>query len=43
MLSATRLHNRYVIRVCILSFRTHRPEVATCLHEIRQAISSLSE
>ena len=42
MLSATRLHNRYVIRVCILSFRTHRPEVATCLHEIRQAISSLS-
>jgi aromatic-L-amino-acid decarboxylase len=42
MLTSTRLHDRFVIRICILSFRTHRPEVATCLHEIRQAIDSLS-
>ncbi|HRX77530.1 MAG TPA: pyridoxal-dependent decarboxylase [Pirellulaceae bacterium] len=37
-LCATRLHGRYVIRICILSFRTHRDRVETCLEEIRRAV-----
>ncbi|MEO8496294.1 MAG: pyridoxal-dependent decarboxylase, partial [Planctomycetota bacterium] len=37
LLTPTRLHGRYVIRICILSFRTHRDRVETCLDEIRRA------
>lgn len=36
-LSPTRLDGRYVIRVCILSFRTHREHVQHCVDAIRHA------
>jgi aromatic-L-amino-acid decarboxylase len=36
-LSPTRLNGRYVIRICILSFRTHREHVQQCVDAIRQA------
>jgi aromatic-L-amino-acid decarboxylase len=38
LLTPTRLHGRYVIRICILSFRTHRDRVEDCLEEIRRAV-----
>ncbi|MBC8351327.1 MAG: decarboxylase [Planctomycetes bacterium] len=38
LLTPTRLHGRYVIRICILSFRTHRARVEACLAEIRRAV-----
>jgi aromatic-L-amino-acid decarboxylase len=38
LLTPTRLHGRYVIRICILSFRTHRDRVEVCLDEIRRAV-----
>ncbi len=41
LLTATRLHGRNVIRICILSFRTHRSHVETCLREIVQAARTL--
>jgi aromatic-L-amino-acid decarboxylase len=34
-LSPTTLRGRFVLRVCILSFRTHRKHVEQCLEEIR--------
>jgi aromatic-L-amino-acid/L-tryptophan decarboxylase len=37
-LTPTRLNGRYVIRICILSFRTHRDRVEMCLSQIRLAI-----
>jgi aromatic-L-amino-acid decarboxylase len=38
LLTPTRLDGRYVIRICILSFRTHRDRVECCLDEIRRAV-----
>ena len=38
LLTPTRLHGRYVIRICILNFRTHRDRVEACLEEIRRAV-----
>ena len=38
LLTPARLHGRYVIRICILSFRTHREHVERCLEEIRRAV-----
>lgn len=38
LLTPTRLHGRYVIRICILSFRTHRDRIEACLEEIRRAV-----
>jgi len=38
LLSPTRLHGRYVIRICVLSFRTHYEHVSTCLGEIARAL-----
>jgi aromatic-L-amino-acid decarboxylase len=37
LVTPTRLHGRYVIRICILSFRTHLETIETCLAEIRRA------
>ncbi|MCA9123151.1 MAG: decarboxylase [Planctomycetaceae bacterium] len=37
LLTPTRLHGRYVIRICILSFRTHIDRVEACLEEIYRA------
>ncbi len=38
LLTPTRLHGRYVIRICILNFRTHHDRVEACLEEIRRAV-----
>jgi aromatic-L-amino-acid decarboxylase len=38
LLTPTRLHGRYVIRICILSFRTHRDRVEACLEDIHRAV-----
>ena len=38
LLTPTRLQGRYVIRICILSFRTHRDRIEACLAEICRAV-----
>ncbi len=38
LLSGTMLGDRFAIRICILSFRTHRDRVQTCLDDIRAAV-----
>ncbi len=35
-LTPTTLHGRYVIRICVLSFRTHHDRMQECLNEIRR-------
>lgn len=37
-LTATELHGNFVIRICVLSFRTHLDRVQECLELIRQAV-----
>ena len=37
MLTSTILDNRFVIRICVLSFRTHQDRLEECLSAIRQA------
>jgi len=39
MLSGTMLGDYFAIRICILSFRTHRDRVQTCLDDIRAAVN----
>ncbi len=39
LLSGTMLGDRFAIRICILSFRTHRDRVQTCLDDIRAAVN----
>lgn len=36
-LTGTRLGERFVIRICVLSFRTHRDRIGACLEDIREA------
>jgi len=38
LLTPTFLHGLYVIRICVLCFRTHRETIDTCLQEIRRAV-----
>ncbi len=40
-LTSTMLGDRFVIRICVLSFRTHRDRVQAALDDIRAAISDL--
>jgi aromatic-L-amino-acid/L-tryptophan decarboxylase len=40
-LSGTMLHGRFVIRICVLSFRTHFDRMQICLDDIRAAVSSV--
>lgn len=42
-LSATVVRDRFVLRICILSFRTHRRDVETCLEELRHALRTISQ
>lgn len=37
-LTGTRLHGRFTLRICILSFRTHRDRVAMALEDIEAAL-----
>lgn len=42
-LTHTMLRGKYVIRICILSFRTHHEHMETCLEEIRRAALEVAE
>jgi len=37
--TGTRFHGRYVLRVCVLSFRTHRERVEMALEDLRAALA----
>ncbi|HWM89675.1 MAG TPA: aminotransferase class I/II-fold pyridoxal phosphate-dependent enzyme [Thermoanaerobaculia bacterium] len=38
ILTGTKLGDRFVIRICVLSFRTHQDRVEACLEDIREAV-----
>ncbi|MFQ5718375.1 MAG: pyridoxal phosphate-dependent decarboxylase family protein [Acidobacteriota bacterium] len=40
-LTSTRLDGRVVLRICVLSFRTHRDRVETCLDLIEREVNAL--
>jgi aromatic-L-amino-acid decarboxylase len=40
-LTATMLRGRFVLRICVLSFRTHRDRVHACIEDIRAAVRDL--
>jgi aromatic-L-amino-acid decarboxylase len=40
-LTATRLDGRFVIRICVLSFRTHHDRMEAALEDIRAALAEL--
>ena len=40
-LTATRLGGRFALRLCILSFRTHRDRMEACLADIRAALAEI--
>jgi len=37
--TGTRFHGRYVLRICVLSFRTHRERVEMALEDLRAALA----
>ena len=39
-LSATTVHGRFALRICVLSFRVHRETLLTCLEDLREAIAA---
>jgi len=41
-LSGTALNGAFVIRICVLSFRTHLDRVQMCLEDIRAAVNALA-
>ncbi len=41
LLTGTRLGERFVIRICVLSFRTHQDRMEACLEDIREAVSEV--
>ena len=42
-LSGTQLDEYFVVRLCILNFRTHRDRIEMCLEDIRDAIAEVSD
>lgn len=38
-LSATRLHGRFTLRVCVLAFRTHKAHMEACIEDLAEALS----
>ena len=38
LLTGTLLRGEFVIRICVLSFRTHRERMEMCLEDVREAI-----
>jgi aromatic-L-amino-acid decarboxylase len=40
-LTGTTLRGRFALRICVLSFRTHRDRIDACLEDIRSAIAQL--
>jgi aromatic-L-amino-acid decarboxylase len=41
-LTGTMLGDRFAVRICVLSFRTHRDRMEQCLEDIREAVASLA-
>jgi len=41
-LTATRLGGRFVLRICVLSFRTHQEHMEMCLEDVRKAVAEIS-
>jgi aromatic-L-amino-acid decarboxylase len=41
-LTATILEGRFILRICVLSFRTHRDRIDACLADIHAAIAELA-
>ncbi len=41
-LSATNVRGKHIIRICILSFRSHKEDVEICIDEIREALTVIS-
>ena len=41
-LSSTRIHGRYVLRICIVSHRTHRDRIDECLEIVAKAAAELA-
>jgi aromatic-L-amino-acid/L-tryptophan decarboxylase len=40
-LTATTIRSKFILRICVLSFRTHRDRVAACLRDISESIHEL--
>jgi aromatic-L-amino-acid/L-tryptophan decarboxylase len=40
-LSSTRMHGRYVLRICVLSFRTHADRVRDAVDALREEAGAL--
>lgn len=40
-LTGTKLGERFVIRICVLSYRTHRDRMAVCLEDIREEVGNM--
>ena len=41
-LTSTVIEDKFVIRICVLSFRTHRERMEMCLEDIRDSLAELS-
>ena len=41
-LTATTLGDRFALRICVLSFRTHRDRMELCMADIREAVSEVT-
>ena len=39
-LSSSRINGRYVLRICVLSFRTHRRDVEEAVRALREEVAS---
>jgi aromatic-L-amino-acid decarboxylase len=42
-ITGTMLRGRYALRICVLSFRTHRDRMEQCVSDIRECIEELVE
>jgi aromatic-L-amino-acid decarboxylase len=42
MLTPTVVAGRFVLRICVVSFRTHRDRMEMCLEDVRRAVEALS-
>ncbi len=40
-ITGTMLRGRYALRICVLSFRTHRDRMEQCIVDIRESIEEL--
>ena len=41
-ITGTMLRGRYALRICVLSFRTHRDRVSQCIVDIRECMEALA-